>query len=98
MLEITAGGFDFRARFEEKAAPETVAAFRRMLPLQSKIITVRWSGGGGWTPTGGGGAAQPRGRRPGHRLQGDIARQRRAAVRASTASSMSSGLDSSSGE
>ena len=52
MLEITAGEFSFGARFEEDAAPETVAAFRRMLPLDSKIIHVRWSGEGGWIPMG----------------------------------------------
>jgi hypothetical protein len=52
MLEITAGGFSFTARLEEDAAPETVAAFRRMLPLDSKIIHVRWSGEGGWIPMG----------------------------------------------
>ena len=47
-----AGGLSFEARFEEDAAPETVAAFRRMLPLESKIIHVRWSGEGGWIPMG----------------------------------------------
>ena len=52
MLEVTAGGFEFGARFEEDAAPETVAAFRGMLPLDSKIIHVRWSGEGGWIPMG----------------------------------------------
>ena len=52
MLEVTAGNFEFRARFEEEAAPGTVAAFRRMLPLDSKIIHVRWSGEGGWIPMG----------------------------------------------
>ena len=52
MLEIDAGGFSFRARLDEEAAPETVAAFRRMLPLESKIIHVRWSGEGGWIPMG----------------------------------------------
>jgi len=52
MLEISAGGFDFVARFEEAAAPRTVAAFRTMLPLESKIIHVRWSGEGGWIPMG----------------------------------------------
>jgi len=52
MFEITAGGFEFAARFEEETAPETVAAFRRMLPLDSKIIHVRWSGEGGWIPMG----------------------------------------------
>ena len=52
MLEITAGDFSFKARFEEETAPETVAAFRKMLPLDSKIIHVRWSGEGGWIPMG----------------------------------------------
>ena len=52
MLEISAAGFDFVARFEEEAAPQTVAAFRRLLPLDSKIIHVRWSGEGGWIPFG----------------------------------------------
>jgi Protein of unknown function (DUF3830) len=51
MLEITAGGFVFVARFEDDA-PETVAAFRRLLPLESKIIHVRWSGEGCWIPMG----------------------------------------------
>ena len=52
MLQITAGGFDFTARLEEEAAPATVAAFREMLPLESKIIHVRWSGEGCWIPMG----------------------------------------------
>lgn len=52
MLEISAGGFDFVARFEEDAAPQTVAAFRTLLPLESRIIHVRWSGEGGWIPFG----------------------------------------------
>jgi hypothetical protein len=52
MLDISAGGFDFVARFEEQEAPATVAAVRRMLPLESKIIHVRWSGEGGWIPMG----------------------------------------------
>jgi hypothetical protein len=52
VLRITASGFDLTARFEEEAAPDTVAAFRRMLPFESKIIHVRWSGEGGWIPMG----------------------------------------------
>jgi hypothetical protein len=52
MLDIAAGGFDFVARLEEEAAPKTVAAFRRLLPLESRIIHVRWSGEGGWIPFG----------------------------------------------
>jgi hypothetical protein len=52
VLHVTAGGFEFTARLEEEDAPQTVAAFRRMLPLESKIIHVRWSGEGGWMPWG----------------------------------------------
>src|SRR5439155_16486129 len=52
MLEIRAGGVEFGARFEEGDAPETVAAFRRLLPLESRIIHVRWSGEAGWIPYG----------------------------------------------
>ena len=53
MLEIKAGGFTFLARYEEEAAPATVAAFRdKLLPLDSKIIHVRWSGQAGWIPMG----------------------------------------------
>jgi hypothetical protein len=52
MVEIAAGGFEFVARLEEEAAPKTVASFRRLLPLASRIIHVRWSGEGGWIPFG----------------------------------------------
>jgi hypothetical protein len=50
-MRITVGEFEFVARFEGEA-PETVAAFRRMLPLESRIIHVRWSGEGCWIPMG----------------------------------------------
>ena len=52
MLGIETGGFSFRARLEEDSAPRTVAAFRRLLPLESRIIHVRWSGEAGWIPFG----------------------------------------------
>jgi hypothetical protein len=52
MLAIVASDFRFTARFEEEAAPRTVAAFRTLLPLDSRIIHVRWSGEGGWIPFG----------------------------------------------
>jgi hypothetical protein len=52
VLEISAGPFQFTARLEESEAPLTVAAFRHMLPLESRIIHVRWSGEGGWIPMG----------------------------------------------
>ena len=52
MLAISAGGFDFVARLKENDAPQTVEAFRKLLPLESRIIHVRWSGEGGWIPMG----------------------------------------------
>jgi hypothetical protein len=52
VLEIIVGGHAFTARLEEQAAPQTVAAFRTLLPLESKIIHVRWSGEAGWIPFG----------------------------------------------
>ena len=42
----------FVARLEEQAAPATVAAFRRLLPLESRIIHARWSGEAAWIPLG----------------------------------------------
>ena len=52
MIEIVAGGFRFTARLEEDTAPQTVAAFRRLLPLESKVIQARWSGQAAWIPMG----------------------------------------------
>jgi hypothetical protein len=52
VLEIVAGGFQFVARLEEEAAPQSVQAFRRMLPLESRIIHARWSGEACWIPWG----------------------------------------------
>ena len=52
MLEITAGPFRFVAHLEDEAAPNTVGAFRRLLPLESKIIQARWSGQAAWIPFG----------------------------------------------
>ena len=52
MLEIVSGDFQFVARLEEELAPPTVAAFRRLLPLESRIIHVRWSGESCWIPFG----------------------------------------------
>src|SRR5436190_22329272 len=52
MLEIVSGDFSFRARLENETAPKTVAAFRRLLPLEGKIIQARWSGQSAWIPFG----------------------------------------------
>jgi hypothetical protein len=51
-LRITAGGHTFAAHFETKAAPKTVAVFKKLLPYENRIIHVRWSGEGVWIPLG----------------------------------------------
>lgn len=52
MLEITVADLRLVARLEEQGAPATVAAFRRLLPLESKLIQARWSGQSAWIPFG----------------------------------------------
>ena len=52
MLHIEAGDLSFVARIEDDLAPETVAAFRRLLPLDSRVIHARWSGEATWIPFG----------------------------------------------
>jgi len=52
VLRITVGGFELVARLEEERSPQTVAAVRRLLPLDSKLIQARWSGQAAWVPLG----------------------------------------------
>ena len=52
MLTIQVGTLRFTARLEEKDAPRTVAAVRKMLPLKTKVIHCRWSGESTWIPMG----------------------------------------------
>jgi hypothetical protein len=52
MLQIAVGEVRFGARLEEESAPQTVAAFRKLLPLESRLIHVRWSGESCWIPFG----------------------------------------------
>jgi hypothetical protein len=52
MLEIVAASFRFAARWEEEDAPATVAAFRRILPFEDRLIHCRWSGESNWIPWG----------------------------------------------
>lgn len=52
MLKITAGPYTFKALMEEENAPETCAAFSKLLPYRQKIIHCRWSGEGCWIPLG----------------------------------------------
>jgi uncharacterized protein DUF3830 len=51
-LRITAGPFTYTARLEEQDAPQTCAAFRKLLPYRQKIIHARWSGEACWIPLG----------------------------------------------
>ena len=51
-LIITAGPYEFDARMETELAPDTCAAFLKMLPFSSQFIHVRWSGEGVWMPLG----------------------------------------------
>jgi hypothetical protein len=51
-LRITAGPYTFTGRLEEESAPQTVAAFRKLLPWKNRIIHVRWSGESCWIPLG----------------------------------------------
>jgi Protein of unknown function (DUF3830) len=52
MLQIAVGQFAFVARLEEEKAPETCAAFHKLLPYHQKIIHARWSGEACWIPLG----------------------------------------------
>jgi hypothetical protein len=51
-LKITAGPYTFDARLETELAPKTSAAFAAVLPFESQIVHVRWSGEGVWIPLG----------------------------------------------
>jgi hypothetical protein len=50
-IRISAGGFDFIAETHDDA-PQTVAAFVKLLPYEQELIHVRWSGEGCWIPMG----------------------------------------------
>jgi uncharacterized protein DUF3830 len=52
-LEITVGkDIRFVAELQEKNAPKTCAAFRKLLPYKQKLVHCRWSGEGCWIPLG----------------------------------------------
>ena len=51
-VRIEVAGFVLAARLEEEHAPQTVAAFLRLLPLESQLIQARWSGQAAWIPFG----------------------------------------------
>jgi hypothetical protein len=50
MRELTfeAGTYRFTADLKQEAAPESVAALRDLLPLESELMHVRWSGHATW--------------------------------------------------
>ena len=52
MLRITAGPYAFTAQMEESDAPQTCAAFAKLLPYHQKLIHARWSGEACWIPLG----------------------------------------------
>lgn len=49
-LRVTAGPYIFEGKLEEELAPKTCAAFSALLPYESRIVHVRWSGEGVWVP------------------------------------------------
>lgn len=52
-VRITVGkNLKFVAEFQDKAAPKTVAAFRKLMPYKQRIVHCRWSGEGCWIPLG----------------------------------------------
>src|ERR1700722_9005706 len=52
LIDVIAGPYTFKARFEDANAPKTCAKFRSLLPYRERIIHVRWSGEGCWIPLG----------------------------------------------
>ena len=51
-VRVLAGPYTFGGHLELETAPKTCAAFRKHMPFKSKIIHVRWSGEGVWSPLG----------------------------------------------
>ena len=52
MLRIETCGYSLVATLEEERAPRSVEIVRQLLPIEKKIIHVRWSGEGVWIPLG----------------------------------------------
>ena len=51
VMTLTVGPFTFSLHLEE-AAPQTIDTVKELLPLNTKMIHVRWSGEAGWMPMG----------------------------------------------
>jgi len=52
LIRISVGDLWFRARLELERAPLTVAALRRLVPLDGSLLQARWSGEAAWMPLG----------------------------------------------
>jgi hypothetical protein len=51
-VRITAGPYEFQARWEREKSPGSCEAFEGLLPYRQRIIHVRWSGESCWIPLG----------------------------------------------
>jgi hypothetical protein len=49
-VRITAGPYEFQARWEREKCPGSCEAFEGLLPYRQRIIHVRWSGESCWIP------------------------------------------------
>jgi hypothetical protein len=52
VLDIVVGDLRFKARLEEEVSPRTVAAVRKLLPIDGRLLQARWSGQSAWVPLG----------------------------------------------
>lgn len=48
MLRVSIGGYEFKAKMHEKAAPETCRRIKEALPITGRVIQARWSGEAVW--------------------------------------------------
>jgi hypothetical protein len=51
-MKIIIADHAFEARFETDKSPQSCAAFERVMPFESQVVHVRWSGEGVWIPLG----------------------------------------------
>lgn len=51
-MKVTIAGQVFAADLETERSPASCAAFAAVLPFESRIVHVRWSGEGVWIPLG----------------------------------------------
>jgi hypothetical protein len=51
-IEIKVASIRLIAQFEDQHAPQTCAAFRKVMPFTSQLVQARWSGESAWIPLG----------------------------------------------